>query len=273
MPRVHRVWWSVRGASPLLRRGELLDAADHGDLWRRGDGGSQAALGNQQHHRGHQMGGERLQWASQRQPQRLPASDQGSGLHHDCQAKVRPGDPLTVVSDSGANTGLIVSSTGFQRGAVAAAAFSNLQLLDWIGFQTMFAVRWLREYMAPTLAQQTDALHQYTEPFNSRIVRRTAALPADRLERFKVLQERYFPLALSISMFHPAALDWMRTGQSPLPTLPLRTSMDRPYGRGLEGLVPDDVLDATALRPLMDALIEHSRLATFEFDEIFGERA
>ena len=44
-----------------------------------------------------------------------------------------------------------------------------------------------------------------------------------------------------------------------------------PYGAKFDGLVPDDVLDATALRPLMDALIEHSRRATAEFDEAFGE--
>jgi len=28
-----------------------------------------------------------------------------------------------------------------------------------------------------------------------------------------------------------------------------------------------------ALRPLMDALVEHSRRATAEFDDVFGERA
>jgi hypothetical protein len=33
------------------------------------------------------------------------------------------------------------------------------------------------------------------------------------------------------------------------------------------------VLDAVALRPLLDALIEHSRRATAEFDQIFGQRA
>jgi len=173
-----------------------------------------------------------------------------------------------VVGDSGANTGLIVSSAGFQKGAVEAAAYSNVRLLDWTQFQTMFAVRWFRQYMAPTIAEQTDALHDYTESINSRIFRKADALPPDRQERFKVLRERYSTLAAGNLMFHPAALDWLWSANTPLPNLPLRNIY-----RGESDLVPDDVLDATALRPLMDALIEHSRRAITEFDEVFGERA
>jgi restriction system protein len=103
----------------------------------------------------------------------------------------------TVVGDSGANTGLIVSSAGFQKGAVEAAAYSNVRLLDWTEFQTMFAVRWFRQYMSSTLEEQTDALHEYTEAMNSRILRKAGALSPDKQEQFRVLRERYFPLALS----------------------------------------------------------------------------
>ena len=69
------------------------------------------------------------------------------------------------------------------------------------------------------------------------------------------------------------ALELLSDDESRIPTIPLRASMHRPQGHELEGLVPDVVLDAAALRPLMDALIDHSRRATAEFDEIFGQRA
>jgi restriction system protein len=62
-------------------------------------------------------------------------------------------------------------------------------------------------------------------------------------------------------------------GETSLPTLPLRMSTARPRGTELVGLVPDEVLDVGALRPLMTALIEHSHRAIAEFDELFGERA
>lgn len=109
----------------------------------------------------------------------------------------------TVVGDSGANTGLIVSSAGFQEGAVEAAAYSNVRLLNWSEFQAMFAVRWFRQYMSPTLADQTDALREYTEPVNSDIVRKADALPTDRRERLEVLRERYTWLTVITIVFSP----------------------------------------------------------------------
>jgi hypothetical protein len=179
-----------------------------------------------------------------------------------------------VVGDSGANTGVIVSSAGFQSGTVEAAAYSNVRLLDWVEFQTMFVARWFRDYMAPTLTKETEALDDYTEPINSRVARMADALPPDRRDRFEVLRERHIQLAMVMFLFHPVSLKWLLPpNESPLPSLPLRVSTKRPFGRDLEGLVPDDVLGAPALRPLMVALIEHAKRATKEFDEVSGGRA
>lgn len=178
-----------------------------------------------------------------------------------------------VVGDSGANTGLIVSSAGFQRGAIAAAAYSNVRLIDWTQFQEMFVLRWFKEYMCPRIAGETDALHEYTEPINSRIARKENALAPERRERAKDLRIRYFPLAVTSMAFNPIVHQFLPTDGSPIPDLPLRASSERPRGSELVGLVPDDVLDAPALRPLMDALLNHSRRAAADFDEVFGERA
>jgi restriction system protein len=94
-----------------------------------------------------------------------------------------------VVDDSGANTGLIVSSAGFQSGAVDAAAYSNVRLLDWMQFQAMFTLRWFANYMRPRIAEETDALREYTEPMNSRVFRKADDLPPDKRELFKALRE------------------------------------------------------------------------------------
>ena len=99
------------------------------------------------------------------------------------------------------------------------------------------------------------------------------AFEPDRRERFATLRRRYLPLAVTNFAFHQVVLDLLSDDESPMPSLPLRTSVHRPQGRKLEGLVPDDALDAVALRRLLDALIGHSRRATAEFNEIFGQRA
>jgi restriction system protein len=177
----------------------------------------------------------------------------------------------TVVGDSGANTGLLVSSAGFQRGAIAAAAYSNVRLLDWIEFQEMFAVRWFRNYFSPRLAEETDPLHEYTEPINSRIFRKADALPEERREQFKALRDRYAALAVQNFVFHPVVIDNLlsKAADGP-PSLPLRPMATE---AAFDQVIPADVLDATALRPLLEASVEHSLLAIAEFDAVFGERA
>jgi len=49
----------------------------------------------------------------------------------------------TVVADAGANVGYIVTSTGFQSGAFAAADLTNLRLVSWAEFQTELEASWI----------------------------------------------------------------------------------------------------------------------------------
>jgi restriction system protein len=177
----------------------------------------------------------------------------------------------TVVGDSGANTGLMVAASGYQSGAIEAAAYSNVRLINWVEFQTMCLTRWIHRYMMPTMASDTDVLHEYTEPINLRIFRKADALPQDRREQFKVLRNRFQLLAAFNLMFHPLVYEhFAPRGIKPSIDLPFRNSANGQY---LEGGIPDSILDATALRPLMTAVIEESRRAIVEFDQIFGERA
>jgi hypothetical protein len=48
----------------------------------------------------------------------------------------------TVVQDSGAHVGLIVSRSGFQSGAGSAAESANISLVTWNEFQLLFVERW-----------------------------------------------------------------------------------------------------------------------------------
>lgn len=173
----------------------------------------------------------------------------------------------TVVGDSGANLGLIVSAAGFESGAVEAAAYSNVRLLTSEQFQDMFTERWYKRFMLPTLAGETDPLNEYTEYLNSRILRKLDRLTPERQKDHLALRRRHLALA-SLAFKISAQLYDLEDAR--VPSLPLRRS---DTASRLRESIPDDVLDAAALRPLMNALIEHSRVAIAEFDEVFGERA
>ena len=176
----------------------------------------------------------------------------------------------TVMGDSGANLGMIISSQGFQSGAHEAAKNANIKLLSWEEFQGLFAERWFRNYMAPSVRQELDPLMEYTEPINSRIFRKADALAEDARQQFKVLRAKYFvptfgllPLWLAIPPYSDRPVP---------PQLPLRSALTRD-GLPQVDVLPGDVLDSTALRPVLDGLVSYAQSAIAEFDEVFGERA
>jgi len=171
----------------------------------------------------------------------------------------------TVTSDFGANWGFIISLTGFQSGAYEAAKHSNVRLLIWEEFQELFADRWFERYMAPRLTEEANPLVEYTEPINSRIFRKADALSAEAQEQFKVLREKYYQLALlTLLMYVPGIKGYQR------PQLPL---CKKPTERLLVGGgIPEDVLEATALREFLELYLRHVKKGIVAFDQIFGER-
>jgi hypothetical protein len=184
----------------------------------------------------------------------------------------------TVVGDSGANWGAIVSAGGFQKGAFAAAAYSNVRLLTWGEFQLLFARRWFYRYFMPALTTASGPLFEYTEPINSRISRKADALDRERRERFEQLREEYIGL-MAVCVFFKADLMSVPDAGSQAPpalrggfTLPLRSWLT---GGLVSGPIafPAEVLDALSLRGLLSVIADLSSKALSEFDSVFGERA
>ena len=163
-----------------------------------------------------------------------------------------------IVSDAGANVGLIVSSSGFQVGAAAASTHSNVQLLGWLEFQTMFEARWFEHYLIPTLAKATSTLIEYTEPFNSRVDRLASALSSERRWEFIQVQEKHrlaaFVALLVISKFDTAT------------RLPLDSRFR--HSANSEGELPDGVMKAGGWREFLAAFKPHARKAILELERL-----
>ena len=176
----------------------------------------------------------------------------------------------TVVVDSGANTGLIISKLGFQPGAEVAAEHSNIRLLAWAEFQDLFADRWFVNHMAPLARTELDPLFEYTEPINSRIFRKADKLPAQSQARFKELRQEHH---LQAFLFMPLLYPMPRITEGPMtPPLPLRSLVESDAAPAIEGL-PSDILDTEAIRPFFEAVFRFSEGVIAELDDVFGERA
>jgi hypothetical protein len=171
-----------------------------------------------------------------------------------------------VVTEIRANLGFIVSAVGFEAEGVDAAAYTSIRLVNWDGFQEQFVRRWFERYMMARLEEGSAALMQYMEPINSRIERKVEALPSEARERFEALQRRYLVLSMA---FTPSAWIPQPRGGLTWPDIPLRALVT--FSQDVD-LLPADVLDAHALRPLQEALSGSYRDAIAEFEEVFGDR-
>ena len=172
----------------------------------------------------------------------------------------------TIVADSGANQGFIVSSGGFQSGAYTAAEKSNVDLLSWEEFQELFAERWYHSHGLPLLRRELDPLLEYTEPFNSRISRKADALPAEGRREFIRLRGEHLQLGV---VFMISYFPLPGRSQPVFPPLPLSEA----FAEESDMRLPEDLLEVGTLREYVDRLIAHAREAIRQFDEVVGERA
>lgn len=71
----------------------------------------------------------------------------------------------TIVQDSGAMIGIIISLNGFQSGAIKAAEQSNVLLKTWAEFQQMLLVPWTNRKL-DMISNMSYPLAIYTDPYD-----------------------------------------------------------------------------------------------------------
>ncbi|MDD2540508.1 MAG: restriction endonuclease [Desulfuromonadaceae bacterium] len=183
----------------------------------------------------------------------------------------------TVVGDSGANWGAIISTAGFQKGALIAAESLNVRLLSWTEFQALFAERWFSHYFVNEIAKETDPLLEYTEPINSRIFRKADLLSEASRQEFRRLRDEHQAIGTLCLLYRAHAIDSLRlvigkNQPTVMPCLPLRKTVGTFLSA--EGVaVADKILDASSYRTLLESIIREAQKAIAQFDELFGERA
>jgi restriction system protein len=180
----------------------------------------------------------------------------------------------TVVSDLGANVGLIISCRGYQSGASEAAQYTNVRLLTWQEFQELFVERWYEKHFVPALRSVAEPLVDYTEPINSRVFRKADALDSSRQEQFRELRSVYNDLAfLALPLYlRLPGLAALSAGVRRRVGLPLRSSLRVQVSTATPS-VSNDLLDCDNYRQLLEMLSQKIEKGVDEFDLLFRERA
>ncbi len=179
----------------------------------------------------------------------------------------------SVVGDAGANWGAIISATRFQPAAFAAARYSNVRLMTWSEFETLFAERWFDRYLVPTLAEVSGPLTEYTHVMSLHVLQRIGSLTHESLARFRELREKYDSVGTFCLLFQTHRIGVLQIGFDG-PTrhfdVPLRGA---PIGRTSDLRLPDAILDAPSYRALIKEVSAEVSRALAEFEAVVGEHA
>jgi hypothetical protein len=94
----------------------------------------------------------------------------------------------TVVNDSGASLGIIISKIGFQSGAYLAAENSNVKLLTWEEFLDLLFEKWF-DFRKKRLLRIIQPLMVYTDPYDVP----TEMFSPDQTKEYKDSLKKYIP--------------------------------------------------------------------------------
>lgn len=97
----------------------------------------------------------------------------------------------TVMHETGANLGFIVSKYGLQSGAIQYTESTNIQGLTYHDLQQRYFSTWWQKFFCSKVAHAAEYVNQYVEPFNSWRERFVDDLSADQVTAFRELQKRY----------------------------------------------------------------------------------
>jgi hypothetical protein len=176
----------------------------------------------------------------------------------------------TVMAETGANIGFIVSQQGLQSGAELYTNSTNIIGMTYLELQQRYLQLWWSRFFCPYVGDVADDLRQYIEPVNNFRERKVELLANDAKERFLALQERHAAFGMSMSLLNAGRL--MQIGMFPSAKQKLLTEPPnfQPFRMALEHLYPNYPWTAQTFRELLGEIEANVMTATREFNSVFG---
>ena len=155
----------------------------------------------------------------------------------------------TVVQDTGAHRGYIISKAGFQTGAVEAATFTNIELMTLSKFQEVYFDKWIHKRLWD-LEEAIGDFNTYYEPFGRPGYSQLKS--EEERATYDAVWNRYLFAGLILAPFSP----YLRMVESsPIPELPF--DLSKMESVGIQ--IPDDIRMATAYREFFQILKDYAR--------------
>jgi hypothetical protein len=155
----------------------------------------------------------------------------------------------TVMQETGAHRGYVISRVGFQRGAVEAAASTNIELVTFAQFQEIYFEKWMRARMW-AIENEAGDFNVYYEPLGKPGYGRLEN--DEERTAYNAVWNRYLFAGLMLIPFSP----YMNImGELRVPDVPFDVSELDTQGIA----VPDDIRNAGGYRELLALLERYAR--------------
>ncbi|EMB6102157.1 restriction endonuclease [Proteus mirabilis] len=173
----------------------------------------------------------------------------------------------TVMHETGANIGFIISKHGLQRGAKQYTQNTNIIGMTYLEFQQRYFEAWWYRYFCPRIGDAADEPLQYVEPINSKRDREYAKLSLQAQEKFDQLRREKGASVMVLSMFNYKFMSKaLNTGN----LLEVPKNLDDFKTRVLSQICPHIELYCDTYRELLKIILEYLSDTKAEFDTIFG---
>ena len=160
----------------------------------------------------------------------------------------------TVMQETGAHRGYIISRAGFQRGAVEAAVSTNIELLTFSEFQDIYFEKWIHKRLWD-IEEAIGDFNTYYEPIGRPGYSQLKS--EEERSAYDEVWNKYLFAGLMLMPFSPYV---RMIGSHPIPELPLNIS--EMESRGVQ--IPDDIKMATAYREFFEIIQIYARVGLSE---------
>jgi len=173
----------------------------------------------------------------------------------------------TVMHETGANIGFIISKHGLQQGAKRYTQNTNIIGMTYLEFQQRYFEAWWNRYFCPRIGDAADEPLQYVEPINSKRDREYAKLSLQAQEKFDQLRQEKGVSVMVLSMLNYRFMSKaLNTGN----LLEVPKNLDDFKTRVLAQICPHIEWHCDTYRELLEIILEYLSDTKAEFDAIFG---
>lgn len=171
----------------------------------------------------------------------------------------------TVMHETGANIGFIISKHGLQQGAKRYTKNTNIIGMTYLEFQQRYFEAWWKRYFCPRIGDAADEPLRYVEPMNGKRDQEYAKLSSQAKEEFNQLDRERGMLVTVLAMMNAPSYSLHLRDYGDIPK-----NLEEFKAKVLTQIAPGIDYRCNTFRELLEIILNYLADTKAKFDAIFG---